>query len=93
MILTREQMLEKINARIGDDTSDEALGLLTDVKETFDDFENRAKDTTDWKKKYEENDSEWREKYKKAFFDNPVPPEREDEDETPKKMSYEDLFK
>ena len=93
MILTKDQIFEKLNGRLGDDTSDETLELLTDIKETIDDYEVKTKDVTDWKKKYEENDSEWREKYKKAFFDNPEPPAREDETDPPKKLTFDALFK
>lgn len=69
-IRKREELLSAIRERFTDDTSDEALGLLEDIADTFDDYENRANDSTDWKTKYEENDANWRQKYRDRFFNS-----------------------
>ena len=97
-VLTREQMLERIKQRIGEDTSDEALKLIEDVSDTINDYETKTKDTTDWEKKYKENDEQWRKKYKERFFNAPVPDEKDDsefdDDESKEnKLTYENLFK
>ena len=42
-VRTREEILNSIRARIGDDTSDEAISLVEDVTDTLADMENRAK--------------------------------------------------
>ena len=86
-VLTREQMLERIKQRIGEDTSDEALKLIEDVSDTINDYETKTKDTTDWEKKYKER-----------FFNAPVPDEKDDsefdDDESKEnKLTYENLFK
>lgn len=96
-IKSKEEILEQINARIGEDNSDEAIAIIEDITDTLNDFETRANgDGVDWKTKYEENDKEWRNKYKERFF-NPEPNEDNNlEEPTPdndKPMSYADLFK
>ena len=67
-VKTKDEILEQIKTKLGEDTSDEAIGLIEDISDTFSDIETRLSDTTDWKKKYEENDKEWREKYRNRFF-------------------------
>lgn len=96
-IKTKDEILNSIKTIIGDNTDDNVLTVLEDVSDTFDDYSDKVKDTTDWKKKYEDNDAEWRQKYKDRFYgvvgsdedeeiiDNPKP------DNTPK--TFEDLFK
>lgn len=94
-IKTKEELLESIKSRIGDDTSDETITFLEDVTDTLSDYEERSKgDGEDWKTKYEENDKYWREKYRERFFskDVVVKEELDDEDDEPKSMSYDDLF-
>ena len=98
-VLTREQILEKIKQRIGEDTSDEALKLIEDISDTINDYETKTKDTTDWEKKYKENDEQWRKKYKDRFFNAPAKDEKDDsesdgDDESKEnKLTYENLFK
>ena len=94
-IRKREELLSAIRERFTDDTSDETLGLLEDITDTLDDYENRANDSTDWKTKYEENDANWRQKYRDRFFNS----SNNDDDLEDNKGSentvrtFEDLFK
>lgn len=86
-IVTKEDLLTRVNALAGDDASDTTLSLIEDISDTFDSFGE------DWKTKYEENDLEWRKRYKERF-EKPVesveqPKEKEDEE----KISFDDLFK
>lgn len=103
-ILSKDQILQKLKAQIGDDTKDETLQFIEDVTDTFDDLNNKSKDTTNWKEKYEENDKNWRTKYRERFFkapekENEKEDEEDDEDddffsnEKNKKLSYDKLFK
>lgn len=98
-ILTKEQMLERIKQRIGEDTSDEALKLIEDVSDTINDYETKTKDTTDWEKKYKENDEQWRKKYKDRFFNAPAKDDKDDSESdddgesNENKLTYENLFK
>ena len=94
-VRTKDELLEIIKGRIGDDSSDETISFLEDITDTLSDYEEKAtnSDAEDWKTKYEENDKMWREKYRERFFSKEVEKEDEDfsEDEV-KSLSYDDLF-
>ena len=66
-VKTRDEIMEAIRKRIGEDTSDEAISLLEDVTDTFADYETKVADKTDWKAKYDEMDANWRKKYIDRF--------------------------
>lgn len=66
-VRTREEILEAIRSRIGEDTSDESISLLEDITDTMGDYETRLADKTDWKNKYDELDATWRRKYIERF--------------------------
>ena len=100
MVRSKDEILASIRTRIGDDTSDEAIALVEDINDSFDDLSTRLTEAGDWKTKYEENDKEWREKYTERFFtpsdDNPIDKVvsetiKEVPDET-RVYKYEDLF-
>ena len=92
-ILTKEQLMDIIRNRVGEDTSDEALAFIENVNDTIESMSTDK--NTDWKVKYEENDAAWRQKYKDRFFNTPA----EDEDDEPdgdnneKPLTFEALFK
>lgn len=81
-VRTRDEILGAIRARLGDDTSDEALAIIEDVDDTFKDYEVRMSE--DWKSKYDELDAEWRKRYRDRFF------QKNDNDETTPKKVVED---
>lgn len=92
-VKSKAEILEIIKARVGDDTSDEALAIIEDVTDTLDDYEARIADSGDWKARYEQNDAEWRQKYKDRFFQPAAEPEPEPEpEEVEEKTTFEDLF-
>lgn len=95
-VRSKEEILESIKTRIGDDTSDETLSFLEDITDTMNDYEERLSDETDWKNKFEENDKEWRKKYAERFFGK-EPEEKKEELEEEKEevevKTYADLFK
>lgn len=100
MVRTKDELLASIKTRIGDDTSDEAIALVEDINDSFDDLTTRVSEAGDWKTKFEENDKQWRDKYKERFFtptgngDDPLIKEFEKEEPPkPKVLRYEDLFK
>lgn len=89
--LNREQFLEAIKARIGDDTSDIAMQFVEDMTDTFDGFAtdsnsqriseleqqlNEANNARD------ELDKSWRQRYRDRFFSGVdsenLPPEVKD---------------
>lgn len=98
MVKTREEVMSMVKARLGEDTSDEAIGFIEDITDTLNDYENRlAGDGTDWKAKYEENDKQWRERYVARFNGNGEDLNEDTRDhfdgvET-KNLKFEDLFK
>lgn len=97
-IKSKDELLASIKARIGEDTSDDALSLYEDLSDTISDFETKAKgDGKDWKAEAERIDNEWRQKYRDRFFNggsgdddvDPLNPETPDR----KQYKFEDLFK
>ena len=93
-VLSKEEFMNRINERIGEDTSDEAIAFMEDMSDTYNDMSSKLSDTTDWKQKYEENDTAWRNKYRERFTSS-----NDDShegvgtpDEPPTPMTYEDLF-
>ena len=98
-IRTKEEILEAIKGKIGEDTSDETISLLEDISDTLNDYDDKTKSNTDWKTKYEENDKEWRKRYTDRFFNNEDGKGSKDSDETDEieeseePETFEDLFK
>ena len=92
-VKSKEEIMAMIKARVGDDTSDDALAIIEDVSDTLDEYETRVADAGDWKARYEQNDAEWRKKYKDRFFnkaeDEPVDFTEEEPEE---KLTFESLF-
>ena len=98
MVLTREQLIEAIQAKLTTDDSD--LEILENITDTINSLSNQEQE--DWKAKYEENDKAWREKYKARFSEpsqtqsvaekTPVP---DPEPKEPKSANFtiDDLFK
>ena len=94
-IRSKEEILDAFRGRMVEEPDDDTISFLEDITDTFSDLESRARDSTDWKSKYEENDKEWRTKYTERFFsEQPTPettPEPTPEPSIP--MTFEDLFK
>ena len=96
MIRSKEEMLDKVNKYIGEDTSEEAIELIEDISDSYDSFS----DPEDWKAKYEELDETWKKKYKERFFEgsNKTPTgedvdgETHEEAEEKELVTYEDFF-
>lgn len=94
-VRSREEILNSIRERVGEQNDDETIAFIEDVTDTFTDLETRANgDGVNWKEKYEENDASWRKKYTDRFFSGePSEPEPEPEPEPEEKLTYESLFK
>lgn len=95
-IKSKDEILEYLKGRMGENPDDESIAFLEDVTDTFGDFESKIADKEDWKSKYEENDKEWRKKYTDRFFsgepEGTPDPDPEDPPKTHEPMSFEDLF-
>lgn len=95
-VKTRDEIMEAIRKRIGEDTSDEAISLLEDVTDTLEDYETRVADKTDWKTKYDEMDASWRKKYMDRFSGKTGEEVKEEQEEQIKDDSeprtFDELF-
>lgn len=92
-VTDKKSLLDRVTAIIGDDKNDEAISLMEDLTDTFDDYDEKVRDQTDWKTKYEENDKNWRDKYVSRFKVGVVPDEDEDDKDEPAQITrFEDLF-
>lgn len=93
-VLSREELMDRINAMVGESDDDDTLSFIEDVTDTLTDLENKANgDGVDWKAKYEQNDAEWRKKYKDRFFNSGTDPEPDPEPDTePEPITFDELF-
>ena len=94
-VRTREEILNSVRERFGDDTTDETLALVEDITDTLTDLENKnANSGENWEQKYKENDAAWRKKYRDRFFSGGSDDDGGEPDPNPtKNYSYENLFK
>lgn len=93
-IITKDELIKKVTSAFGESVDDDTLAIIEDVTDTLNDYDNKTKDNTNWKARYEENDNTWRKKYKERFtsgVDNQMQDETDDDDETP--ITFNDLFK
>lgn len=97
-VKTKEELMSFIKEKTKDDTSDDTLAFIEDINDTFNDYDNRIHDSTDWKQKYEDNDKEWRQKYRDRFFsgelnENSKQEEKNEQEEKKTPRTFADLFK
>jgi len=98
-ILTREQLLSRVNEVIGENNNDDnALSFIEDVSDTYDSLVSKG--DVNWEEKYKELDNSWREKYRARFFNSSgeepdtASTNNDDNGEPEKKpLTYENLFK
>ena len=95
-IKTKDELIQSLNAILGDNASDEALALMEDVSDTMDDI--TAKGDVDWEQKYRENDAAWRTRYRDRFMNNTDNNDQQDVEHiiTPapaERPTFENLFK
>ena len=88
MKLSKEELVEKVKAYVGDRTDDETISLIEDISDSMEVTE----DGENWKEKYEELDNQWREKYIARFSEPSEVKEDEIEVETTEINSFDDLF-
>ena len=94
-VKTREEILEDVKARVGEQTDDEVIAFIEDITDTLSDLETKAQgDGTDWKYKYEENDATWRKKYTERFYSSSPDDNHQinEPDEEPKPKTFAELF-
>lgn len=99
-VLSKDDFMSRLQAQVGEDTSDDALAFIADMSDTFNDLESRSSGSSDeeWQNKYNELDKSWREKYKARFFEGDSTTETQsqdnpgDETEPAEEKTYADLF-
>ena len=94
-IIKKADWLDKFSKFIGDDTSEEAIELIEDVSDSWDEG-----DGEDWKAKYDELDADWKKRYRDRFFDGGSNPPKDDggagepdDDEKIVLRTYDDFYK
>lgn len=89
--LSKDELLEKVRAYVGDRTDDDTLELIEDISDSV-----GSDEADEWKQKYEDNDKMWRDKYISRFFekkeDEELDTPTEHEEEEKEYSTYEDLF-
>lgn len=99
-VLSKEEFMKRLQERVGEDTSDEAMIFIEDMTDTFNDMETRSSGQSEeqWKQKYDELDKSWRKKYKDRFFNSETTPadvkdeQEENVKDDGKEKTFEDLF-
>ena len=92
MIKPIAELIETVRTRIGENPDDDSVAFLEDITDTLTDYDNKTKDNTDWKNKYDELDRSWKEKYISRFSDVVEDSKNDVEDEVESPERYEDLF-
>lgn len=88
MKLSKEELIEKVKAYVGDRTDDETISLIEDISDSMEIVD----DGVNWKEKFEELDNEWREKYIARFSEPGNVAEDDIKAESLETNSFEDLF-
>lgn len=98
-VRSKDEILDILREKFTGDETDSAINIIEDISDTFDDYNTRLNDSTNWQEKYEQNDAEWRQRYKDRFFNSGSEDEQEDEYLKPKTRefekpkTFEELFK
>lgn len=94
-VRSMEELLNTARGVIGESSNDDALALLDDITDTITDLNNKVNTNgVNWEQKYRDNDEAWRKKYRDRFFGGDTDNEEEpDPKPTPKKHTFESLFK
>lgn len=94
-IISKDELMNRLNTFLGEDTTDETLSFIEDVTDTIEDYETKS--NTDWEKRYNDLDNEWRTKYRERFFrkvkeGDEVIEEAEEKEVKEEPKTYDDLF-
>lgn len=96
----KQDLIEQLKAKFGEDTGDDVLSILEDVTDTITELEQQVEESGSWKQKAEDIEKTWRKKYADRFSgltekeekqeEQTPPPNSETPDDGPTR--YEDLF-
>ena len=100
-VLNREEFFSRLEERIKDDTTDDAIKFLEDMSDTYNDMERRINTTNneEWERKYKDLDESWKKRYRHRFFSGdyrPLPSETIETEEVetykPEEITIDKLF-
>lgn len=97
-VLNRDNFMNAVNNLLGDRTDEEALNLVGDITDTFNDMEKNAGEDMIPRSELDRANKEWADKYKRRFFDPPSVEDKENEiqeqgkEKENKKLTYDNLF-
>ena len=90
-VRSQEELMNQFSTIIGEEnTSDEVLAFMTDMRDTLSDSGSETIATLRQEK--EELDKTWRKKYRDAFMGHTENAPKDDADEPAKVRKFEDLF-
>ena len=99
-IKTQEELLNEVREFLGENSDESALNFLEDVTDTLADLHTRASENINWEQKYNDLDASWKQRYRDRFFtpasdedDGDILPDEFQENNLPKQLKFEDLFK
>lgn len=93
MIKSISELIEAVKTRIGDNPDDDSVAFLEDITDTLTDYDNKTRDNTDWKEKYDELDKSWKQKYIERFSDDVYDDsDEENEDDVAVPEKFDELF-
>lgn len=69
MVVTKEELMQRIRDRIGDGTTDEDIALMEDAADTLASMDTPPEDGENWKERYEIAEADWQAKYDKQNDD------------------------
>ena len=92
MIKPISELIETVKTRIGDNPDDDSVAFLEDITDTLTEYDNKTKDNTNWKEKYNELDKSWKQKYIERFSADIEDPDEEIEVEVEVPEKFDDLF-
>ena len=97
-VKSREDLMNSLNNILGERSDDDALEIIQDFTDTFDDMSKHNGEYT--KEQYDELDNTWRKRYRERFFSGPAKGEEEsddhddsdDDNDNSTKVQIRDLF-
>lgn len=97
MILKKEEFLEAVNRLVGDKNDDQTLVDVENIIDTL-----NASESSEWERRFQENDEAWRKRYRERFFSGDpageadkktvIEDEKKDVEKDGKKETFEELF-
>lgn len=96
-VLSRDELLEKTRALLGERTDDEAITFIEDVTDTYDSMSGAKPGYTEEEvtAKVNEVEEKWRKKYRDRFFGNGDDDDEDDPDDgntNTEEVTIDDLF-